>query len=208
MKNMVEARDSITQGPKPAARRLSNFLLDYRFQLKYTGMVVAVTAVVAGVLGFMVYQSSVEVSEMMGLRIASTPTLSPEEMTELLEGVPDASEILSSVIGGLLVLIGAIGFTGIIVTHRVVGPAYRIQRCLEEVGRGRLVVAGRIRKGDELQNVFVALEEMIASLRAAQQGEIDLLTDAIAQAKDAGVPDEACVAIVAVRDRMIAALDE
>ena len=206
---MVEARDSITHGPKPAARRLSNFLLDYRFQLKYTGMVVAVTAVVAGVLGFMAYQSSVEVSEMMVVNIVNNPTLSPEVATRLLEEAEAYdSEFLSSVIIGLVVLIGCIGFTGIIVTHRVVGPAYRIQRCLEEVGRGRLVVAGRIRKGDELQNVFVALEEMIASLRAAQQGEIDLLTDAIAQAKDAGVPDDACVAIVAVRDRMITALDE
>ena len=39
-------------------RKLRNYLLEPKFQLKYTGMVVGVTVLVAGVLGYQAYQYS------------------------------------------------------------------------------------------------------------------------------------------------------
>ena len=107
----------------------------------------------------------------------------------------------------MLFLLLSIGITGIVITHRVVGPAYRIRVCLEAVAAGKLRLAGRLRKGDELQDVFAALDDMINSLRAAQEGEIQMLSEAIEAAKKAGVDDDKVAAIVAVRERMVSALD-
>ncbi len=52
-----------TGGGPPPKRRFKNFLLNPRFQLKYTGMVVAVTVVVAGVLGYFAYNFSTNLTE-------------------------------------------------------------------------------------------------------------------------------------------------
>src|SRR5690606_40241813 len=49
--------------PKPGQspkRRIRNFLLDARFQLKYTGAVVAVTVIVTGLVGFWLGRRSEE----------------------------------------------------------------------------------------------------------------------------------------------------
>jgi methyl-accepting chemotaxis protein len=187
---------------------MRNLLLDYRFQLKYTGYVMLVTAIIGGGLGFMVYESSTEVSQMLELNVLGNSTLAPEEMERLLgEAAAYDEGVLVRVIGGVLFLLFSIGITGIFITHRVVGPAYRIRVCLDAVAEGKLRLAGRLRKGDELQDVFAALDAMINSLREAQQDEIDLLTEAIDAVQKAGVPDEKVADIVAVRERMVSALE-
>jgi hypothetical protein len=63
-----------------------------------------------------------------------------------------------------------------------------------------------LRKHDELQDIFEAFQEMIISLRAAQEREIALLEAAIDRAKAAGLPAEAIADLESVRDRMRAAL--
>lgn len=45
--------------PQTHQRKLRNYLLDKKFQLKYTGIVVAVTAVLSGVLGYYLHQEIV-----------------------------------------------------------------------------------------------------------------------------------------------------
>ena len=171
-------------------------------------MVVLVNFVVAGFLGYLVYDASHEVSEMMGLSIATNASLGPEEAQQMIAAAAAYdTQILYGVVIGISVLVICIFVTGIVVTHRVVGPAYRIQRCLEQVGRGELRISTRIRRNDELQNVFVAFERMIESLRGAQEEEIARLSKAIDGAKQAGLADEDCAELIAVRDDMIAALD-
>jgi len=107
-----------------------------------------------------------------------------------------------------IVLMGLVlGFTGIIVTHRLVGPAYKLRKLIHEVAAGKLKIMGHLRKGDELQEVFEAFAEMINSLRAAQAKEIAELDAAISHAREAGVAAEQLAAIKGVRDRMQAAID-
>jgi len=205
---MADSEDKRGEQRRSKPRRMRNLLLDYRFQLKYTGYVMLVTAIIGGGLGFMVYESSTEVSQMLELNVLGNSTLAPEEMERLLgEAAAYDEGVLVRVIGGVLFLLFSIGITGIFITHRVVGPAYRIRVCLDAVAEGKLRLAGRLRKGDELQDVFAALDAMINSLREAQQDEIDLLTEAIDAVQKAGVPDEKVADIVAVRERMVSALE-
>ncbi len=191
-------------------RRLRNYLLVPGFQLKYTAMVVGVTVVVASVLGIMAYKYSVGQTEMLSMnRMAAQGSAITEEFVRDLERYSEAADrkVAFGIFGGVLLLALALGATGIVVTHRLVGPAYRLKMLLREVRDGRLVVRGRLRKGDELQDIFEAFQEMILSLRAAQEQEIALLEAAIERAKQAGVPQEAIADIESIRDRMRAALD-
>lgn len=193
----------------PAKRRLRNYLLDARFQLKYTMMVVSVTVVVASVLGFLAYRYSRGQTEMMTIgQIEGKTDLDPRFVSFIESEARKADrEVLLGIVAGISILALALGITGIMVTHKLVGPAYKIKRLLRDVRDGHLKIEGRLRKGDELQDVFDAFEEMINALRAEQESEIAMLDAALEQASSAGVPNEALQEIRSVRQRMREALD-
>ncbi len=188
-------------------RSWRNYLLDPGFQLKYTGMVVGVTLVVASVLGFFAYRFSVGVSESTKIMLVNDPNLAPETLSDMLEDVEETDrKIALSIMGGVALLCLALGATGIIVTHKIVGPAYKLRMLLRHMANGRLELVGRLRDGDELQAVFIDLQTMVDSLRRIQQEEIDDLEAGIEQARKAGVSEQQLVHLLAVRDRMKAAL--
>lgn len=195
-------------GPPPK-RRLRNYLLDPRFQLKYTGMVVGVTVLVAAVLGWFAYDYSRGQTESMTITLAMQPDLAPEVASDL-EGWAEAQDrkVLMGIVGGILFLALALGITGILVTHKLVGPAYKLKLLFGRIESGKLQLAGRLRKGDELQDVFEAFANMVEALRAAQEREVAELDAAIEEAKRAGTPDEAIAHLVQVRNRMQAALED
>ena len=72
----VEAR-SVRPAVGAPKRKLRNYLLDKRFQLKYTGMVVGVTLVVASILGALAYRESKGQTEAMQVQLAMQPDLDP-----------------------------------------------------------------------------------------------------------------------------------
>lgn len=188
-------------------RSWRNYLLEPGFQLKYTGMVVGVTLAVSAVLGVFAYRFSASVSDSTKIMLVNDPNLSPENLDRMLADV-DATDqkIALSILGGVALLCLALGVTGILVTHKIVGPAYKLRLLLRHMGDGHLELTGRLREGDELQSVFLELEKMVDSLRRIQQEEIDDLEAGIEQARRAGVTEQQLVHLLAVRDRMKAAL--
>jgi methyl-accepting chemotaxis protein len=195
-----------TQGPPK--RRFRNYLLDPRFQLKYTGAVVLVTVVVAAVLGYFAYDFSRGQTEALTIQMAMQPELDPEVAQDL-HGWAQAHDrkVLYGILAGILALALSLGVTGILVTHKVVGPAYKIQKLLHEVAEGHLSVQSRLRKGDELQNVFEAFAKMVETLRERQAEEVALLDAALDEAKSSGVAEGTLQPIRDVRNRMQAELD-
>ena len=194
-------------GGKPPKRHLRNYLLDSRFQLKYTGMVVLVTVFVALILGYFAYDYSRGQTESLTITMAMQPDLAPEVANDLAGWAAERDrQVLFAILGGILALALALGLTGIIVTHKVVGPAYKLRLLLNQVASGKLKLAGRLRKGDELQELFEAFANMVESLRDTQEREIAELDAAIEEARKAGVDDDALSHVVEVRDRMVASL--
>jgi hypothetical protein len=187
-----------------ANRRLRNYLIDTRFQLKYTGYVVLVTVVVASVLGWLAYQQSHAQTEMLTINMAMQG-----ETADFIERTAHEYDrnMMLAIIGGIAVLTLALGMTGILITHRVVGPAFRMKRLFQDVTDGHLKIAGRLRKGDELQDVFHVYERMIETLRARQREEIDLLERGIDNARQAGASDVALRDLEELKTRMMRALD-
>ncbi|MEM9074191.1 MAG: hypothetical protein AAGE52_37205 [Myxococcota bacterium] len=193
----------------PPKRRIRNYLLDPRFQLKYTGMVVGVTVVIASLLGWYAYDHSRGQTEAMSITMSMQPDLHPDVAADL-EGWAQAEDrqVLIGIVIAILLLAVALGVTGILVTHKLVGPAYKMKLLFRQVEGGKLKLAGRLRKGDELQDVFEAFANMVESLREAQTREVAELDAAIKEARAAGTSDEAIQHVVEVRNRMQAALDD
>jgi hypothetical protein len=202
----VEGRSTRPQGaPK---RQLRNYLLDRRFQLKYTSMVVGVTLVVASILGAIAYQQSKGQTEALQVQLAMQPDLDARVASDLDAWGRDRDrQILTGIIAGVFAMCLALGMTGIVVTHRLVGPAYKMKMLLRNVQTGHLKVAGSLRKGDELQDVFVAFHDMVNSLRTRQAEEVALLDAALSKAQATGTPEEVLRIFREVRDRMRAELE-
>jgi nitrogen fixation/metabolism regulation signal transduction histidine kinase len=176
---------------KHAPRKLRNFLLEPRFQLKYTSMVVGVTVVVAAILGYFAYRYSTGQTQMLTMNkvVGETDAALIEYL--LRQGESEDRLVLQAILAGIVGMALALGVTGIVVTHKLVGPAYKIRRLLGDVADGHLRTAGRLRKGDELQAVFEAFERMVTKLRESREAEATTLNEAIARLQGAGCSDEA-----------------
>lgn len=79
----------------------------------------------------------------------------------------------------LTVLVVAVGLAGIVVTHKVAGPIYKMKRQIRALGAGSLQIPAPLRKGDELVDFFDAFRETIGELRKRQAAEIEMLDHAI-----------------------------
>jgi len=169
-------------------RRMRNYLLDRRFQLKYTGMVLVVTVSVASGLGYVAYRFSQGQTEALTVHIAAQPDLGAETANDLEQFAQQADrKIRNAIVVGVILLTLALGFTGILVTHRVVGPAYRMRRLFEHVGQGKIEITTGIRKGDELQELYHSFAEMVESLRDQRGEEIAQLEETLIKMESAGV---------------------
>ena len=194
-------------------RNMRNWLLQPAFQLKYTFMVMAVTIVVASTLGAFAYKYSRGQTELLTIHRMETAIDRGEDVSEqftidLQHYAAEADrKVLTAIVVGILALALALGATGIVVTHRLVGPAYRLKNLLGNVRDGHWRVTGRLRKGDELQDIFEAYQEMIESLRQGQAEEIAMLDAALEKAATAGADEEAIASLRKLRDRMQAVLD-
>ena len=111
--------------------------------------------------------------------------------------------MLTSTLSLLVVLIG---LAGIVVTHKVAGPIYKMKRHIKDMSEGKLRVPARIRKGDDLVDFFEAFEMMVINLRGRQKEEIDKLELAIAALESKASPGD-LQALYELRNEMKAALD-
>ena len=189
-------------------RKLKNYLLDRRFQLKYTGMVVFVTVSVASVLGYLAYDFSKGQTEAFTAQMASQPSLDEATANDLEQfAKQEDRKVRNAIVGGVLLLAIALGLTGILVTHRVVGPTYRMKRLFRHVGEGHLEVTTGIRKGDELQDLYHSFAEMVESLRDQRAEDIERLERTVAQMEASGAQSAYVAEIRAVLDRIRKSVD-
>lgn len=207
----VEAR-SVAPLPGAPTRKLRNYLLDRRFQLKYTTMVIGVTLSVASVLGALAYRESQGQTAALQIQLVAQPDLDPGVVASLEAfGRARDRQILLGILGGIAVLTLALGLTGIVITHKLVGPAYKIRMLLSTVAKGQLKVDGSLRRGDELQDVFAAFNDMVTRLRARRQDDLTRIEQALAlaearRASGADQSDGVVLALSELRDRLIAEL--
>jgi methyl-accepting chemotaxis protein len=216
-------------------RSVRNYLLDSRFQLKYTGYLVFVTLVISGVMGAVLYtttrsmyeesakvvEENAKVSEVSRMNIKDLASDSPELLAEFNKEATEHDKavaaqeatliaqqklVIWSLGGGLALMVALIGLLGIYFTHKVAGPIYKMKRLLKQVGQGNLRVDARLRKGDELQDFFDAFTQMVAGLRDIEKKQLDEL-DRAADALGRGAKEDAVASLGRVRDAMKSTLE-
>ncbi len=90
-------------------------------------------------------------------------------------------------------------FTGLFVTHRIVGPVHKMKRLLRRVGTGKLAIKERLRRGDELEDLFDTFLQMTWSLSALQRGQLATIEATLREAEKCGASRETLEGLRALR---------
>lgn len=115
--------------------------------------------------------------------------------------------LIVGLVAGMLALVVAIGIAGIVFTHKIAGPVYKMKRLFGQIGDGKIALHERLRKGDELVHFFEAFEQMVDRLRQRQKREIAELDEAIKDIEASDKKDEGVKLLRTLRDDMQAQLD-
>ena len=173
-------------------RSVKNYLLNLRYQLKFTLTMVftsiAVTAALVTGLGFIIMSKIHEAS-----RIVEVRALDPDDAMaqQLAQQFASNDRVMLMALIGFGVLFGillsaALTVYGIILTHKVAGPLYKISLYLDKIRDGKLGQVYNLRKGDELVDFFEHFKAAHDSLRHRTEQDMALIDKAIVAAERAG----------------------
>ena len=85
------------------------------------------------------------------------------------------------VLFSVLVFALAVLLLGIVITHRIAGPVYRVRRLLLDLGEGRRDVPRHgLREGDELRELFDAASSLVKTLRTEDEATLEAVSSALA----------------------------
>lgn len=133
-------------------RSQNRFLVNFKFQLKYAAIVAGASSVIFAVLGYKFYQS--EIGKQKLLQIQNP------EILEMVQGHDHVT--LYYLVGFFILQILSIVFFGIMLTHRIAGPIFRVQKDLENaIETGQIPTIRPVRKNDEFKGFFDALHQFI-----------------------------------------------
>lgn len=237
------------QAGSPPKRKIRNYLLDPRFQLKYAGLLVGVAMILMTALGTVIWRTASVASQqartaadqaeramresqtssrLLRMQQISAAADNPElvrTMEEQLAQFDREAEanvlrvrqqrveiertrrrMIYTLVGSALALMVLLGAVGIVITHKVVGPVYKLKRLLRLVGSGRFDIHERLRRGDELEDLFTTFLEMCRSLREHQRAELSQLEEAIREVEAAGVSAATLQKLFELRDQMRASI--
>jgi hypothetical protein len=164
-------------------RKLSNYLLDKSLQLRYVLLVSILSAVIAGALGYMIYDQRRTASESIerDLQALTQADASHQEFQDqVASGLESDDQLLVfkmvAVGFGLVVILSAYL---VIMTHKVAGPLFKVSMYFEQMADGRLGKVTPLRRGDMLQDFFSEFKETHESLRVRAQGDVETMERAL-----------------------------
>jgi len=159
----VSTAGSSPGGPPKGGRRhrkLSNYLLDRSFQLKYVGMILGLSLLISIALGVFLVDQMRENSRMLQLDAELDPVFQ-EQLAQA-----DAHQV-AVLVGALLLFNLILAFGAVVVTHRMAGPIFVFRRYLGMLAEGRIPQMRALRRGDEFGDV---LEQMRSTVQFIERG--------------------------------------
>jgi hypothetical protein len=158
-------------------RKVRNYLLDVGLQLRYTATIVVVAIFLTAGLGYKMYQATRDISKV----ILWTGLVDPASAQELQAQFSNSDKVvLWGIIGFGIVLVLSITAVGILITHKVAGPLYKISSFFGRIRDNRLGPApNKLRKGDELQNFYLSFREMHQAIRARVEEDVRVMDGAL-----------------------------
>jgi methyl-accepting chemotaxis protein len=230
------------------ARQKKSYLIDPRFQLKWTSYLVVVVVLVMTGLGVLVAQMAGRASDnaeiavtqatkafqeshsssilarrcsdaagdpnldaVMEISLAAVDAQSEKNLADVrsrqVDITRDRRNLQLTLVGAGLALVLLLVVMGIVITHRIVGPVHKMKRLLRRVSTGRLAIEERLRRGDELEDLFDAFLQMTYSLRAIQAARLKTLDDVLRRAEATGAAGDIIDGLNALRAQMVLGME-
>ncbi|MCC6752312.1 MAG: hypothetical protein IT371_31985 [Deltaproteobacteria bacterium] len=163
-------------------RKLRNYLLDRRYQLHFTLIMVVVSALLTAGLGYFWYDEMRKASSIV--EVKALGSLTDDEVRQVKEDLHEQDKTRLWILVGFGTLLSVVlaGY-GIMLTHKVAGPLYKIGRHMQDVRDGKLESLWDLRKGDLLQEFWLVFKDMHTALRTQTEHEAAQLAEAIAAAE-------------------------
>jgi hypothetical protein len=164
--------------PRPftGKRQLRNFLLD-RLQLRYTAVMVIVSALLTAGLGYPIIHFAHVATETVKVSVmAEEPAIRDQVLNSFAASDRNALYALIGLGVGFCLLIAVYG---IIITHKVAGPLHKIASHFARMKQGKLGPIYNLRKGDQLRDFFESFRSMHEALRQRTIDEAAALGRAI-----------------------------
>lgn len=164
--------------PRPGGkhqRRIANYLIDKRLQLRYVLIVLGVSLAIAGTLGYLIYQQEHRatadlVAGLADLTDGDASLADYQRETAADIAHRDRALVLQMVaIGfGFVVILG--GYL-VLMTHKVAGPLHKIGLYMHDMAAGKMGAIMPLRKGDMLQDFYGQFRDMHSAVRERLQGD-------------------------------------
>jgi len=165
-------------GRPPFGRR--TYVIDRGFQLKYTVMLVVLGAAISSLFAAMTYLAHLDAER----ALPAVPRVQ--------EALARTDTTLVMLMAGITVLMaGALGLVGVLITHRVAGPVHVMSHYIAVLSRGRYPLMRPLRKQDELKEFFERFQEAVESMRAREAKEADELGRAVEELSPLATSDAA-----------------
>jgi hypothetical protein len=160
-------------------RRLSNYLLDKRLQLRYVLLVTILSGVISGSLGYLIYQQRHAASESIERDLAAL-TQDDQSLKDFQHQVAagmaaEDRALVYKMVGVGIGLVVILSLYLLIMTHKVAGPLYKVSGYFDKMAQGRVGQVWGLRKGDMLQDFFGNFKEMHDAVRARLQSDVALM---------------------------------
>ena len=147
--------------PKPRGVPKSLYLVDRNFQLRYAGIAFCIGLFSTLLTGFMILWP------LYHFKILKMPIFLPWP-------------ILSVILAGVLINTFIIWGAGVLITHKVSGPVYRLVRHFRRIGQGKWSGHMRLRQSDELKFVVRNYNAMVDAMTATGKRDLDSLYQMLA----------------------------
>jgi hypothetical protein len=167
---------SAPPAPAPRGRRhrkLANYLLDKRLQLRYVLAVTLVSAMIAGVLGYLIYRQEHQASGQLSADMTAQFAGEGDAFAEDLD-TRDRSLVFEMIAIGLGLTVILSGYL-VVMTHKVVGPLYKVGLYFDQMAAGRLGPITPLRKGDMLQDFYREFGDAHAATRQRLTTDVEVL---------------------------------
>jgi len=166
---------------KQNRRQVRNYLINSRLQLRYAIGVVLTTLVLTGVIAYFWFINMREASS--ALEANALSMLSDVDVSYIREDLLAADRQRLIILTVFAVVLSIILFLyWIYFTHKIAGPLHKLKNYLLSLRDGIIPSPGKLRKGDQLNDVWEVVIEVSETLRTQEESEITqlqgLMTDA------------------------------
>jgi hypothetical protein len=195
-------------GTRPAQatyrRSWKNLLLDARYQLRFTLFLVAICALLMCMLGWWLddlgravgrewpsVMSEAESATKVGvIGIQGNAVWDDTVKQGKIAALEASLGHLELVLVATVVLLSLALFVyGILMTHKVAGPLFKIGLYLDKVKAGKYDTVYNLRKGDQLMEFFDHFREAHTALRKVQERDVAQLKELVAVLEGQGSPE-------------------